>query len=123
MYCLLYFKMCLVKVTLILLKVFLSSNTKVLFIYIVVTYLKLFSDWCTGNFVESDVSNAGNGKQRPAAGTRCVIPCHWEAGRWGSSWCYTSLDKSQWGAECLPCTGKIISLLASQIIQKKIIMF
>ena len=111
--------MCLVKVTLILLKVFLSSNSPSSF-YLYRCYISdFFLDWCTGNFVESDVSNAGNGKQRPAAGTRCVIPCHWEAGRWGSSWCYTALDKSQWGAECLPCTGKIISLLASEIIQRK----
>lgn len=59
---------------------------------------------CTGNFLESDPSNAGNNKQRPASGTKCVEPCVNESGRWGSSWCYTAEDKSQWGAECLPCT-------------------
>ena len=67
-----------------------------------------FSEMCTGNFLESDINTAGNGKQRPAAGTKCVKPCRWEAGRWGSSWCYTELDESQWGAECLPCTGTIM---------------
>ena len=61
---------------------------------------------CTGDFLESDPNNAGNKKQRPAAGTRCVAPCVIETGRWGSSWCNTEKDGSQWGAECVPCLGK-----------------
>ena len=43
--------------------------------------------------------------QRPPAGTQCVEPCVMESGRWGSSWCFTAKDKSQWGAECLECSG------------------
>ena len=53
---------------------------------------------CTGSFYESG---------RPSAGTKCVAPCVNESGRWGSNWCYTKDDKSQWGAECVTCTGKI----------------
>ena len=63
---------------------------------------------CTGNFLEKNISDAtlANDKQRPLAGTKCVVNCVMESGRWGSSWCYTSKDKSQWGAECVPCSGK-----------------
>ena len=53
---------------------------------------------CTGTFYESG---------RPSAGTKCVAPCVSESGRWGSTWCYTKEDKSQWGAECVKCSGKI----------------
>ena len=63
---------------------------------------------CTGTFVESDVSTAANGLQRPPAGTQCVDSCEIETGRWGSSWCYTEEDESQWGAECVPCQGLIL---------------
>jgi hypothetical protein len=61
---------------------------------------------CTGNFLESNINDANNGKQRPPAWTKCVEECVIETGRWGSSWCYTSNDKSQWGAECISCSGK-----------------
>ena len=59
---------------------------------------------CTGVFQESDPSNSGNGKQRPPSGTKCVEDCVLQSGRWGSSWCFTAEDKSQWGAECLDCS-------------------
>jgi len=59
---------------------------------------------CTGYFKETDPSNSGNGKQRPPAGTKCVEDCVLKSGRWGSSWCYTAEDKSQWGGECLDCS-------------------
>ena len=52
---------------------------------------------CTGNFQEED--------KRPPAGTHCVGSCIMEAGRWGSSFCYTDSDKSQWGGECVSCQG------------------
>ena len=48
---------------------------------------------CTGYFI-----GAANS---PLTGTGCVYPCVYEMGRWGSSWCYTNLDKSEWGAECI----------------------
>ena len=65
---------------------------------------------CTGNFMERYPSDAGNGIQRPPAGSKCAKPCVFESGRWGSSWCYTeengSEEKgSQWGAECVSCQG------------------
>jgi len=59
---------------------------------------------CTGYFQETDPSNSGNGKQRPPAGTKCVEDCVLQSGRWGSSFCYTAEDKSQWGGECLDCS-------------------
>ena len=61
---------------------------------------------CTGSFIEKDINDAVNKKQRPPAGTRCVASCVVEEGRWGSSWCYTEEDNSQWGAECDQCSGK-----------------
>ena len=75
------------------------------------------SDMCTGNFVESDVSDSGDGKQRPTAGTKCVKPCVVESGRWGSSWCYTEEDESQWGAECVLCSGDIKFICKNEKIQ------
>ena len=63
------------------------------------------SDMCTGNYREADPANSGNGKQRPSEGTRCVSACKMESGRWGSSYCYTNEDNTQWGAECIPCSG------------------
>ena len=60
---------------------------------------------CTGNFQETKPSNAGNGIQRPRAGTPCVGSCKIESGRWGSSWCYTDNAKFQWGAECVSCSN------------------
>ena len=60
---------------------------------------------CTGFYAERDVGNSANGKQRPPNGTKCAEPCVKESGRWGSSWCITSKDRSQWGAECIPCSG------------------
>ena len=52
---------------------------------------------CTGNFQEE--------KKRPPAGSPCVGLCVMEAGKWGSSYCYTDLDEHQWGAECVSCQG------------------
>merc|ERR1712020_333155 len=65
------------------------------------------TEMCTGDFVEENIKNAGNDKQRPPAGTKCVEPCVEEAGRWGTSWCYTAVDQSQWGAECVQCQETI----------------
>jgi len=59
---------------------------------------------CTGVFQESDASTRANGKLRPPSGTKCVEDCILQSGRWGSSWCYTAKDKSQWGGECLDCS-------------------
>jgi len=59
---------------------------------------------CTGVFQENDPSNSGNGKLRPPSGTKCVEDCVFQSGRWGSSWCFTAKDKSQWGGECLDCS-------------------
>ena len=61
---------------------------------------------CTGDFIEKDNNHAVNKKHRPPAGTTCALPCVVEQGRWGSTWCYTEEDKSQWGAECGNCLGK-----------------
>ena len=65
----------------------------------------LVSEMCTGNYVEPDPTKSGNGKQRPPAGTKCVGSCIKQSGRWGSSFCHTEADKSQWGAECVSCQG------------------
>ena len=65
----------------------------------------LAEEMCTGNFVDPDVSNSGNGKVRPASGTKCVGGCIKKSGRWGASFCYTEVDKSNWGAECVSCPG------------------
>ena len=70
------------------------------------THMYSVSDMCTGDFLESDINNAGNRKQSPPAGTRCAAPCVIESGRWGLTWCDTAEDGSQWGAECIPCSGK-----------------
>jgi len=64
------------------------------------------SNFCTGNFKEKSPSDAGNGLQRPDAGTPCIKDCVYispgsSPERWGESYCYT--DKVQWGAECLWC--------------------
>ena len=56
-----------------------------------------FSEVCTGNYEES------NGVQRAAPGTKCKSDCIHKDGVWGSSYCYTEDDKSQWGAECTLC--------------------
>ena len=63
----------------------------------------LSTGMCTGDFQESDSSNAGNGLQRPPTGTKCTSNCFYDSGRWGSSWCYTDNDNEQWGAECVEC--------------------
>ena len=93
-----------------------------LYVYIFFLYFtQLYVlDRCTGDFLESDINNAGNKKQRPPAGTRCVSPCKIESGRWGSSWCDTEEDGSQWGAECVPCLGKCSfkQILQTQLISR-----
>ena len=53
---------------------------------------------CTGYF--------NGGANSPLTGTGCVYPCVYATGEWGSSWCYTKLDRSEWGAECIHCSGK-----------------
>ena len=55
---------------------------------------------CTGFYTGAKNSSL------PLAGTGCVYACVNETGRWGSSWCYTKYDKSEWGAECIHCSGK-----------------
>ena len=75
------------------------------------TCLIYVSDMCTGSFLESDIEDAANGKQRPPEGTKCNGACVIQSDRWGSSFCYTEEDKSQWGAECIPCPGNTTSLL------------
>ena len=65
---------------------------------------------CTGDFQEKDANDAGNKMLRPPKGTRCADPCVEEEGRWGTSWCYTEpggseARMSQWGANCVVCTG------------------
>ena len=67
-----------------------------------------FSEMCTGNFMELDIKNAKNGKQRPPPGTKCVGGCIQKSGRWGETSCYTEADESQWGAECMACIGLAI---------------
>ena len=52
---------------------------------------------CTGNFQEEG--------KRPPAGIPCVGSCVMDAGRWGSSYCYVDSGGSQWGAECVYCSG------------------
>ena len=64
------------------------------------------SEWCTGSFHE-------NG--RPPVGTKCAMPCVIQSGYWGSSWCYTKADKTNWGAECVKCKGKVFSYQDSSI--------
>ena len=62
----------------------------------------------------SDNNSSADGNQRPPLGTKCVEPCVIESGVWGSSWCITSEDRSQWGAECIPCSyakRKLVSIL------------
>ena len=58
------------------------------------------SGMCTGSFSESG---------RPLEGTKCAHPCVMDSGKWGSSYCYTEEDKSQWGAECVLCGKNIDS--------------
>ena len=68
------------------------------------------SDMCTGNFQETD-QDLKRYTARPQEGTRCVSPCISEEGRWGTSWCNTVKDGSQWGAECVSCSGKMIYII------------
>ena len=71
---------------------------------------------CTGDYADY---NSANVNQRPPLGTKCVEPCVIESGVWGSSWCITSEDRSQWGAECIPCADakrKLISIIFDGIL-------
>merc|ERR1712136_67644 len=61
------------------------------------------SEFCTGNFKEKDLKDAGNKMQRPDAGTECEKDCVYDEGRWGGNYCWTNTTVSQWGAECLWC--------------------
>ena len=59
---------------------------------------------CTGdNFARTECADCA------PAGTKCAALCVLEKGNWGSSWCYTKIDKSQWGAECIKCPGMILT--------------
>ena len=72
---------------------------------------------CTGDYMASGNNSSAN--QRPPFGTKCVEPCVIESGVWGSSWCITSKDRSQWGAECIPCFDakrKLVSVMISCLI-------
>ena len=60
-----------------------------------------FLEMCTGSYIET----ATNEEPTPP-GTKCVGPCLLTAGKWGSSYCYTTEDQSQWGVECVSCSGK-----------------
>ena len=55
---------------------------------------------CAGNF--NFYQDKG---KRPPAGTPCVGSCTMKSGYWGDSYCYTELEKAQWGGECHPCRG------------------
>jgi len=68
------------------------------------TILYRLTSMCTGNFMETNIGMAGNGMQRPPAGTKCSKPCVFQSGRWGSSWCHT--DDKQWGGECVTCPAR-----------------
>ena len=81
-----------------------SSEMNYVIILLSLNSIHLNLGLCTGHFCETDLSNAGNGVQRPQAGTPCVGPCKLESGRWGSSWCYTDEEEFQWGAECVSCS-------------------
>ena len=59
---------------------------------------------CTGNFQETDTYNL-IGNLRPHPGTKCASECKIESGRWGKSWCWTDIQETQWGAECVECSG------------------
>ena len=64
----------------------------------------MISEMCTGSYSETE-----RDEERPLAGTKCVGPCFLtsdgESVRWGSSYCYTKKDETQWGAECVLCSG------------------
>ena len=67
-------------------------------------HIKMISEMCTGSYMETD-----RNEERPPAGTKCVGPCLLASDgvspRWGSSYCYTSENEEQWGAECVLCSG------------------
>ena len=60
-------------------------------------------EMCTGDFYESGTPSGGNYKARPPKGTKCLGPCKFQKGRWGSSFC--DVAGNNWGAECVPCQG------------------
>ena len=43
---------------------------------------------------------------QPPAGTKCVEPCIFDSGRWGSSYCTTDTVSRNWGAECVMCSSE-----------------
>ena len=66
------------------------------------------SEMCTGSF--AGVAGKDVIANISPPGTRCVGPCKYERGRWGSSLCYTDKDDLlKWGAECVQCGGNIFS--------------
>jgi len=55
---------------------------------------------CTGTYFETG-DKAGNGRDRPPAGTPCKGGCIEEGGRWGNNYCDT--EDGNWGSECVDC--------------------
>ena len=72
-------------------------------------FTKMITEMCTGSFVGTDPID-----ERPPAGTKCVSQCFLSSDRvsdhWGASYCYTSEDESQWGAECTLCSGNRLNI-------------
>ena len=60
---------------------------------------------CTGNAPEYEYL--------APKGTKCVSPCIFRGGYWGTSFCWTNMtdminnDGYGWGAECVPCSGML----------------
>ena len=48
---------------------------------------------------------SGRNGNRASPGTKCASECKFESGRWGKSWCWTDQRETQWGAECVECSG------------------
>ena len=65
------------------------------------------SETTNGPKMCSGFYTGGKNSSLPLPGTGCVYACINETGMWGSSWCYTKYDKSEWGAECIHCSGTI----------------
>ena len=81
--------------------------------YLSTSNLSTFLVWCTGNFKESEEwkkwnmgGKSGRNGNRASPGTKCASECKFESGRWGKSWCWTDPQETQWGAECVKCSGQ-----------------
>ena len=75
----------------------------------------MISEMCTGSFVNTDPNY-----ESPPAGTKCVSQCFLSSDGVSDpsvgSYCYTSEDESQWGAECILCSGNWFSIKSSKHI-------